>query len=317
VIEKKYLKYFIFFLALIISYYVTIRVDSPNYEMKLKRHTSVIDNSAEYPYKYRLINPFITQIWFSTSKLFISEIASFILAYVIQNFLVYLFLFYCVNKYLGLWFDNVGIITGMLIFAVLLPLSLTGYDVLGDMATAGFMALGFYFINVNKNGFLYPLVFIAAFNELQIIILIAVYMVSKKQNLTSTKAWLNFVLLLITFCGAYLVLYLIRGGGAGRSDVVWYFTKDAAFNIAHKDWILLWIIMITPFIPFVLKSFKSKPEFLRKTFLIILPVCYFISFFFIARMREIDKALTIFLILIPLALFTILPDNVKKEQLHT
>lgn len=316
-IEKKYLKYFVFFLALIISYYVTLRIDAPNYEMKLKRHTSIIDNNVEYPYKYRLINPYITNVWFSAVKFFASEKTSFLLAYFIQNFIVYLFLFYCVNKYLGLWFDEKGVVTGMLIFSVLIPLSLTGYDVLGDMATAGFMALGFYLINVNKTILLYPLVFLAAFNELQIIILIAAYLFTKTQNLTSAKGWLNFVLLLITFCIAYLVLYLMRGGTASQGDVVWYFTKDAAFNTAHKDWILLWIIMITPFIPFVLKSFKPKPEFLRNSFMIILPLCYVISFFFIARMREIDKALTIFLILIPLALFAIMPGNVKKDHLQS
>jgi hypothetical protein len=314
--ENKYIKYLIIFLTLIISYYVTLRIDAPNYEMKLKRHTTIVDNNIEYPYKYRLINPYISHLWFTILRQFLPDKTSFLLAYFIQNFIVYLFLFYCVKKFFSIWFDNTGIAIGLLILAVLIPLSLTGYDVLGDMLTAGFMALGFYFININKTSLLLPLVFIAAFNELQIIILAAVFLLSKKQNLISAKGWLNFILLLVTFCIAYFLLYILRGGAASQGDVVWYFTKDAAFNIAHKDWILLWLIMITPFLPFVLKSFKLKPIFLRRTFLIILPVCYVISFFFIARMREIDKALTIFLILIPLALYTILPSHVKKEQLQ-
>jgi hypothetical protein len=47
--------------------------------------------------------------------------------------------------------------------------------------------------------------------------------------------------------------------------------------------------------------------------LFTLPLFYFCAFFFIARLREIDKALTIFLILIPLALYTLVPNYIRKN----
>jgi hypothetical protein len=108
------------------------------------------------------------------------------------------------------------------------------------------------------------------------------------------------------------VIYLFRGGAASGGDVQWYFTKDAAFNIANKGWILLWVLMIAPLLFFVFKDFKSKPEFLRRSALIVLPLFYIGAFFFIGRMREIDKALTIFTILIPLALYSLISNNIKK-----
>lgn len=313
-IENKKIWFIVFFTALILGYFQTVRTDAPNYELKLTRHTTIINNTIEYPYKYRLLNPYMTQVWISALSAVIPVKPAFIAAYTLQNVIIFAFMLFCLMKFFIFWFDDTGAVIALLLFAVLVPLSLTGYDVLGDMTTAGIMALGFYFINTSKIKLLYPLVFIAAFNELQLILLIAFFFFSKISNLKDKTVWLNSILLTITFLAAYGIIYLLRGGSAGGSEVNWYFTKDAAFNIAHKDWILLWFIMIAPFVYFVFKGFKSKPEFLKNSAVIVLPLFYFGAFFFIARLREIDKALTIFTILIPLALYTIIPKHIKDTK---
>ena len=315
-INKKRIYFVVFFTALILSYFQTIRIDAPNYDLKLVRHNSVISNSIEYPYKYRLLNPYIANTTFSLFKIALPEKASFLLAYFIQNILVYSFLLFAFFKFLGLWFDETGIIVGLLSLAVLIPLSLTGYDTLGDITTAGIMSLGFYFINSSKDRLLYPLIFIGAFNELQPILLIIFYFFSKRSNLTDKKVWINCIVLTAIFIAAYYIIYMFRGGHAGTNEYEWYFTKDAAFNAANKDWILLWLVMIPPYIFFAAKDFKIKPEFLKRSALVVLPLFYLGAFFFIARLREIDKALTIFVILIPLALFTILPKHVKEAAVQ-
>lgn len=311
-INRQKLYFIVFFTALVLSYYQSVRVDAPNYDLKLKRHISIIDNSVEYPYKYRLINPYMAHVSFSLFKIVLPEKASFLAAYSIQNLIVFFFLFLMAAKFFLLWFDEIGAVVGILIFALLVPLSLTGYDTLGDMTTAGLMALGFWLINTGRIIYLYPLVFIGTFNELQIILLIAFYFFGAKSNVKSGKVWMNSVLLTLTFVLAYGVIYLIRGGHAGSTEFVWFFTKDASFNLSHPDFILLWAVMIIPLLYFVLKGIKTKPEFLKRNLLTTLPLFYVGAFFFIARMREIDKALTIFLILIPLALITILPNNIKR-----
>jgi len=217
-------------------------------------------------------------------------------------------------NFFKLFLDEMGAAVGVLIFAVLVTLSLTGYDTLGDMTTAGLMALGFFLIFSGRVLYLYPLVFIGSFNELQIIILILFYFCGKKNNVKSSKVWLHSVMLTVTFMLTYAIIYLIRGGEAGSGDFVWFFTKDASFNLSHPDFILLWAIMIIPLLYFVLKDLKFKPEFLKRNLLVTLPAFYIFAFFFIARMREIDKALTIFLIIIPLALLTLLPNHIRQEQ---
>ncbi len=314
-ITKNKVYFIVFFTALILGYFQLVRTDAPSYELKLTRHTNIINNTIEYPYKYRLLNPYITQVWFSSIKLVIPEKPAFLAAYFLQNVIVFSFMLFCLMKFFRLWFDVTGAIVSLLLFAVLVPVSLTGYDVLGDMTTAGIMALGFYFINTGKEKFLYPLIFIAAFNELQLILLIPFYFFSKISNIKNKSVWINSVMLTVTFVTAYGLIYLIRGGSAGSGEVNWYFTKDAAFNIAHKDWMALWFLMIAPLLYFVFKGFKTKPEFLRNSAIIIIPLFYFAAFFFIARLREIDKALTIFTILIPLALYTILPKHIKQKNI--
>ncbi|MCI0450578.1 MAG: hypothetical protein L0Y79_12495 [Chlorobi bacterium] len=313
-IKKNKLYFAVFFTAIILAYFQTVRIDSPNYELKLKRHNSIIGNSIEYPYKYRLLNPYITNIWFTASKIVMPERAAFILAYFIQNILVYGFMLFALFWFFSLWFDDSGTLIAVLIYTVLVSLSLTGYDTLGDMTTAGVMAVGFIFIVKDNVKLLYPLIFISAFNELQSILLIAFYFFAKKSNQRDKKVWLNSILLVVLFVIAYAIIYLIRGGQAGGGDVQWFFSKDAAFNIEHKDWIALWFLMIAPLLYFGVKDFKAKPEFLRRSTLIVLPLFYFIAFFFIARLREIDKALTIFTILIPLALYSLIPKHIKTSS---
>lgn len=312
-INRQRLYFIVFFTSLILSYYQTIRVDAPNYDLKLKRHTSIIDNSVEYPYKYRLLNPYMAHTSFSLFNLVLPEKASFLLAYSVQNIIIYFFLLLMAANFFILFLDGIGTVIGILIFSVLILLSLTGYDTLGDMTTAGLMALGFFLINTGRVLYLYPLVFIGAFNELQIILLIMFYLCGKKENIKSGKVWFNSVMLTVTFILTYAIIYLIRGGHAGSGDFVWFFTKDASFNLSHPDFVLLWAIMIIPLLFYSLKDLKSKPEFLRRNLIITLPAFYVFAFFFMARMREIDKALTIFLILIPLALITLLPNHIRRE----
>ena len=260
-INKNKIYFIIIFTGLILAAYQTLRVDSANYDLKFKRHTAIIENTIEYPYKYRLLNPFISSIWFSGFKLFLSENASFIAAYFIQNILVFCFMLFCLFRFFSLWFEETGAIISLLLFAVLVPVSLTGYDTLGDMTTAGVMALGFYYIVQDKLKYLFPLIFIAALNELQAVLLIMFYFFSKSSNFANKKVWLNSILLTITFVTAYAAIYLIRGGQASGGDVEWYFTKDAAFNIANKSWIFLWVLMIAPLLYFAAKDFSSNRNF--------------------------------------------------------
>jgi hypothetical protein len=313
-IIKNKIYFFVFFAGIILGYYQLVRTDAPNYELKLARHDSIINNTIEYPYKYRLLNPYIAQVWVSGFKAALPEKPAFLAGYLVQNIIVFTSLFFCLLKFFRLWFDDTGTVLCLLAFSLLVPVSLTGYDVLGDMTTAGLMALGFYLINSGKIRMLYPLIFVAAFNELQMILLIPFYFFSKQGGISDRKVWINSVLLTCVFIAAYGGIYLLRGGSAGSSEVHWYFTKDAAFNIAHKDWIVLWLLMIAPILYFVFKGFSSKPEFLIRSAAIVLPLFYFIAFFFIARLREIDKALTIFTILIPLAMYTLFPNHIKDGK---
>ena len=307
--------YVVIFAALILSYFQTIRIDVPNYELKKERHNSIVTNSIEYPYKYRLLNPYIAHASFSIFKTVVPEKPAFILAYALQNVIIYFFLLFAFSKLLRLWFDETGVITGILILSVIVPLSLTGYDTLGDITTAALMSLGFYFINTDRIKLLYPLIFIGTFNELQIILLAAFYFFGKEGNLSSGKVWLNTFLLVLTFLVAYTLIYFIRGGKPLTENLIWLYTKDTKemndlqFNLSHPEFIVLWMVLIIPLLTYVFKEFRTKPEFLRRSMIFVLPLFYVIAFLFIARMREIDKALTMFVILIPLALFSLFPGS--------
>jgi hypothetical protein len=308
--NKKFL-FIVFFTALILSYYQTIRIDAPNYELKLKRYNEIISNTAGHPYKYRLLNPYIVSVTFSVFKSALSEKPAFLLAYFFQNILVYVFLLFSLSKLLSIWFDNSGIIIGALLFSVIVLLCLTGWDTLGDLTTAAFMALGFYFINARKINYIYLVLIIGAFNELQIILLILFWFLGEKANLYSPKVWLKFVSFVLTFLIIYALIFAVRGSNPQSDLNIWTERKDMLFNIHNPGFIILWALTIIPLLIFALKNIKTKPEFLKRNLFSVIPAFYVITFFVIARMNEIDKALTIFIILIPLALYTLLPGHIK------
>jgi len=311
------IRFVILFTSLIISYYITLRVDAPNFDEKYNRHMSIIHNTIEHPYKYRLLNPFITHIYYTVFKIVIPEKSSFLLAYTIQNFLVCLFLFFAAYKYLFTWFDETACIAGLLLFALIIPLTLTGWDTLGDLTTAGLMALGFYFINSGKENLLFPLLIIGAFNELQIILIILFYFFGNKDGFKSKSVWLRVILLTVTFIIVYVFIFILRAGVAGTDINTWSGRQDMIFNIHNPNFILLWAILIIPLAYFAFKDFSSKPKFLKTNILTVIPAFYVIAFFILARVREIDKALTIFLILIPLALFSLFPSRLKTNNSQT
>lgn len=309
--QKKLLHYFLLFSAIVLTGFQSLRIDAPNYEQKFGRHISIINNEIEYPYSYRLLNPYVTHVWFSASKLFLPDKAAFLTAYALQNFIVYFFLLWAFTKFSRLWLNEIEATVSLLVMSLIIPLTLTGYDNLGDITTAGMMGLGFYFINAGKINALFPLMFVGAFNELQMLLLAGFYFIGNKTNLVNRKAWSNAVLLVLTFALAYYVINLLRGGSPLLDNLVWLYTKDTKemtdlqYNLTHPDFIPLWLLLIVPLLIYALKDLKNKPEFLKRSLFIMLPLFYVMAFLFIARMREIDKALTIFVILIPMAVISL------------
>src|ERR1051325_10019564 len=154
------------------------------------------------------------------------------------------------------------------------------------------MALGFFFMNTGKFKFLFPLIFISAFNELQGILLAAFYFIGSSK--IDKNVIINTVLLIITFAAGYFIVKFIRGGDL-TGNLAWLYTKentemtDLKFNLTHPSFIYLWIVMILPLLYFAVKKIKTKPIFLKRNLFITLPLFYVIAFLFIARMREIDK----------------------------
>jgi len=111
-------------------------------------------------------------------------------------------------------------------------------------------------------------------------------------------------------------MYTIRGGILAIDYHTWSGRGEMFYNIHNPKFILTWGILILPLLLYSLKSFKMKPEFLKINFLTVIPVFYVIIFLLVARLEEIDKALTMFLFLIPLALFTLVPSHVKQNHLN-
>ena len=311
------IKFAILFGTLVISYYLTLKVDAPEFELRYNRQMSVIHNTIEHPYKYRVLNPLCIQAYYSVFNHFIPERPAFLLACALQNIICFLFLFYASSRFFSLWFDDTGVLIGLLLIALIMPLALTWWDVLGDVVTAGLMALGFYFINTKKENLIFPILVIGALNELQIILLILFYFFGKKDNFKSGKVWLKSVLFVIIFFAAYALLYWLRGGQTDTDSSTWLERRDFDYNLHHLQFVLVWGVLVLPLLYFTVKNLKSKPEFLRLNLFTVIPVFYVIVFSLIARLVEIDKALTMFLILIPLALHSLIPAHLLQNKSQT
>jgi hypothetical protein len=298
------------FLAFSFTFYYAKYNYRQAYDEKVDRHVQTLTHTAPYPYAYRVLQTYLTEVVRLPLGAFVNYKKSFLAACVVVSFVFYFLAFWLFFKYLLLWFDESLALVGTLLFIAALPISLTGWDETGDIIMLVVFETAFLLMFARKSYWLLLVIFIGAFNREQTVLVAAFYFFSRAKHLREFKAYLNAAMMVLAFLTGWGVLHLWVGTPAALTqNASSYLSDDFYFNLQHLGWIPIWTASIGVLLVFAAMDLKKKPEFLRMNFLTTLPIFFFIMYLLRARLREIDKAFAIHLILIPLALFTLFPED--------
>lgn len=297
-----------FFIALGITFFVAKEEYIPNTDVKLKRHTEVLNHTAENIYKYRIFPTVcIEQIKHLTSLFTDNEKESFIIAVCVFGFISY----WLTLLSMYLFFQNTGLeeltaIISVLLWVIILPFSITGWDEIGDILNVFFFSIAFSAMLQGSISVVVLTIIIASFNKEQAVLIPIFYCVGFfEKKFEIVRHFVKTAILLSVFFVSTFILHLAVGWGQNGTIESSYFGTDYHYNLQNPEWIIVWVLSLGIFVLYAIPRWKDQHPFLKNNALITLPLFYIVVFFIRARMREIDKAFILHLILIPMAVNTL------------
>ncbi len=315
-IERFKIYILFFFIALGITFFVTKERYILNVDQKLERHTHVLNHTAENLYNYRIFPTIcIEQIKQVTNLCTDNQKNSFLFAVCIFSFITYwLTLLSMYSFFRSIDLEELKSIISVLLWVVILPFSITGWDEIGDILNLCFFAFAFTAMLRGNLVNAALTIALASLNKEQAILIPIFYFVGFFDNKANIVNHLSRTFLLLSvFILTTLLLHVWVGQHPHSTFESSFFGTDYLYNLNNPEWVIVWILSLGVFIPFALQQLKDKHPFLRNNALITLPLFYIIIFFLRARMREIDKAFILHLILIPMAVQTLFPTRRKAS----
>lgn len=316
ILEKFRIEFLFFFIALGITFFLAKEQYIPNLDLKIERHNQVLTHTTENLYNYRVLPSLLTEpVYKSASSLTNNPQTSYIIAFCFVSVLVYAFTllsmykFFCDN---GL--EEVHAVISCLLWVTVLPVSLTGWDEIGDILNLCLFASTFRYMLKGSMLKVVLCTFIAAWNKEQSVLLPIFYLVGfgGGEEKLSTIAK-NTVIIISVFFISTAMLHLFVGQHQQSTITSSYFGTDFYYNINNPEWIIIWLLSLGIFVVFIPLQWKTNNNFLRRNVVITLPLFYILVFFIRARMREIDKAFILHLFLIPMAVRSLLLGREKRE----
>lgn len=298
---------------------VSERTIFPDIPKRMEIERSILDGTMEPPYQYRIMNALAgTGIQKILSPFMQSETERHALSYQIIMFSVFTGIYFLMYSYFRRFFSQGAAVTGMLLFSILLPLSITSIWEEGDYITLLIYLAALNMMFSGKEKWLPLLIAIGMINRDQIIFILAFYLafLYHEGRLKDKKAWMTVILSAAAGAAVYILLRLIFG----FRETVYTVAHNTSSNFSlWKSIVELWIVMISVFAVLSIASFRKSNRFFRAGLVSLIPYC--IIFFLLAIITQLAKFLPAYLILIPMTLqkltgeYTGINSEANKEAL--
>lgn len=297
----------LFILTAVSTVYVVKEVIRPNVDIRIQFEERILSGDHDPPYQYRILKPMIARgIQQLLVPANISARAAHLLSHSAIVGICFLLTYYLFFLYLRKFFEDHTAITGSLLLGLIVPLSTTGYYMVGDFMTFMFFTAGFLLMFSDRDRFLPLLIFIAAFNRQQIVVLLifyAIYLYSRNRPPKSRQ-----LVILAAGATAFAVAWLTVRLYFGFRPDPYPFILHVSSNLDIGNLVArtgpLWIAQIIGFVVLSCISFNRVGKFFRLSLLFLVP--YTLLFFVKGYLWELAKFLPVYLILIPMSLETIL-----------
>lgn len=286
-------------LALISTVYLYLNTIIPNLPARIQLEDQVIANQAEPPYQYRILEPVLSRLLGDALPL--PRPAQHIMsrAIIFPIFLLIYLLFYILLSRFGFTPDQSLI--GVLLLAVTIPLTVTGYDPDGDYLTLLFYVIGFLLIISRHDVWLPVLIAVATFNREQAAFMIVFYLAFHIHHITR-RVMLVAVASIILAALVFIDVRLVLGLRPTQYTIALHLAHNT--DPQHIPAIaLLWMSEVAGFVALCLLAYKKSAAFFKIGIAALL--VYVLLFALNGNLWELGKFTPAYLILIPMGLQTI------------
>jgi hypothetical protein len=291
----------------VIAYGYFTRVDKPNFASRLELHHHIITGTAPSPYRYRILVPFVGELFTTASAVVLPVRTSFLLVYGVYDLVAVFFLLASLFAWLRTWFTADQALIGVLFVAGTMPIALQNhYFQPWSLLEVGLLSTALIAIHRQRYWLLACLVALASLNkETAIFIPIAFLLtIDAKQlmNARSTEEWRPvvvfgalFLIWAIVFWGLRYVLGVAPHIQTIESVLAHNTTKDSLLRTLLNGSLFLgawWI--------FALLGFRHAPQFIKRMIFII-PL-YLITVLVWGVWYEVRLLMPLYPIIVPLGL---------------
>jgi hypothetical protein len=307
----------ILILTLISTLYMNLVVVRPYVELRIEHEDSILAGQMDAPYQYRVLQPAISRVVQSLlASSFPTRTMQHIIAYTFLDYATFAGIFFAFLVLLkSVSLPDTSALLGLTLLQVVIPLSITGYDVNGDFITLLFYLIGLNLVFNDREAFLPLVIGIATFNREQIIFLIVFYIAYRLGHPKGLdkRALRVIVLSLVAFIAAYLSMRYYYGFKVSPATPQLHIANNTDPQRLLYI-VLLWSAQVAGYVALCVMAFKRSIRYFKLAFLSL--GAYGALFFVNGNLWEMAKFLPAFIIMIPMGLQVITEQYVEASSLY-
>ncbi len=292
----------------VLAYIYFRQVGSPYLKERLELHGQILRGTAESPYRYRVLVPFIGEALTRALGAVLPGDRAFLLAYALYDLAAILFLLGVLHRYLRAWFSNEQVLIGVLFAAATMPVALRDhYFQPWSLLEAGLFTAGLLCIYRRRLWTLASIVALASFNrETAVFIPLAFLFAHASIGGTGESGRMpvrQTMLLFAGYCAIWAVIFFgLRAFLDGAQPVI---TLPEVFSRNTAPAVILRAIMragllFGAFWVFAAVGFRHAPGFVKR--IALLAPLYLAAVLVWGMWHEVRLLMPLYAIVIPLGL---------------
>jgi hypothetical protein len=291
-----------------LAYVYFRQVGSPYLQERLELHRQILQGSAESPYRYRVLVPFVAEALARGLSAVLPGDRAFLLAYGLYDLAAIFLLLGVLYRYLRAWFSNEQALGGVLFAAATMPVALRDhYFQPWSILEAGLFAAGLLCICRGRRWTLAAIVALASFNrETAVFIPLAFLLANASIGGTGEPGRMpvrRAALLFAGYCAIWAAVFFglraVLGGAPPAMPRPEAFSRNTAGAVTLRA-IVRAGLLFGAFWIFAVAGFRRAPGFVRRVSLVALP--YLAAVLVWGMWHEVRLLMPLYAIIVPLGL---------------
>lgn len=305
----------ILILTLISTLYMNVVVVRPNVDVRIQHEDKILAGQMDAPYQYRVLQPLLSKALQDILS-FPSRTLQHIIAYTLLDYVTFAGIFYAFLVLLRRsTLTDTSALLGLALLQIVIPLSITGYDVNGDFITLFFYLLGLNLVFTGREDYLPLVIGVATLNREQIIFLVVFYLAYRAGHPDgiNRRTLRVTVLSLVVFISMYLAVRYYFGFKVSPATPQLHIANNTDPQRLLYI-VLLWSTQVAGFVALCALAFKRSIRYFKLAFPSL--GVYVTLFFVNGNLWEMAKFLPAFIILIPMGLQALTGQYIETSAFY-